>query len=79
MDFTLIEKCVMGEICYKLLKANFYRNYFVIIAQTKKDFYCGSFASTLDEARELFYEITNTNTELYTIADILRDFGVQKI
>lgn len=79
MDFTLIEKYEIGEICYKLLKTNFYRNYYVIVAQTKKDFYCGSFRASVKEARELFSEIANTQTGLYCIADILHDYELQKI
>ena len=79
MDFTLIERTEVGDICYKLLKTNFYRNYFVIVAQTKKDFYCGSFCSSLDAARKIFFEIADSRTDPYCIADILRDFEMQKI
>ena len=79
MDFTLIERTEVGDICYKLLKTNFYRNYFVIVAPTKKDFYCGSFSSSPEEARELFFEIADSHTDPYCIADILHDFKIQKI
>ena len=79
MDFTLIEKCEVGDICYKLLKANFYRNYYVIIAQDKRNFSCGSICATREEADEFFYEIAGTNTDIYSLMDILSDFAKQKI
>ena len=79
MDFTLIEKCEVGDTCYKLLKSNFYRNYYVIIAQDKRNFSCGSIFATRKEADELFYEIAGTNTDIYSLMDILSDFSKQKI
>ena len=79
MDFSLIEKREVGEICYKLLKANFYRNYYVIIAQDKKEFYCGSINANVDEAKSLFEEIVLSHTNIYCIADILCDFNKQKV
>ena len=79
MDFSLIEKKENGGICYKLLKTNFYRNYYVIIAQDKKEFYCGSFCAAREEAYEIFSEIAESNTDIVCIADILCDFAKQKI
>ena len=79
MDFTLIEKREMGDACYKLLRANFYRNYFVIIAQNKKDFYCGSIHASREEAVSLFSEIADSNTDIYCVGDILCDFERQKV
>lgn len=79
MDFTLIEKREIGGICYKLLKSNFYRNYYVIIAQNKKDFYCGSICANRKEAQALFDEIAESNTDIYCVSDILRDFERQKV
>ena len=79
MDFTLIEKIESGGICYKLLKTNFYRNYYVIIAQDKREFYCGSIYASSEEATALFEEIAKSNTNIYCIADILSDFAKQKI
>ena len=79
MDFTVIEKCEMGSTCYKLLKANFYRNYYIIIAQDKREFYCGSLYANREEAISLFNEIAQSNTDIYCVADILSDFAKQKI
>lgn len=79
MDFTLIEKIEVGGICYKLLRTNFYRNYYVIIAQGKREFYCGSIYAKGDEAHAIFEEIANSCTDIYTIRDILRDFDRQKV
>ncbi len=79
MDFSLIEKREIGGICYKLLKANFYRNYYVIIAQDKTDFYCGSICAERKEAEALFAEIAESNTSVYCISDILCDFERQKV
>ena len=78
MDFSLIEKREMGGVCYKLLKAVFYRNYYVIIAQDKKDFYCSSIKADREEAYVLFDEIATSNTNIYCISDILCDFAKQK-
>lgn len=79
MDFTLIEKHERNGICYKLLKTNFYRNYYIIIAQNKRSFYCGSICAMKEQAHELFEEIVYSNTEIYCIADILSDFSKQKV
>lgn len=79
MDFTLIEKIDFENICYKLLKTNFYRNYYVIVAQNKREFYCGSICSSRDEAINLFEEIAYSNTDVCCIADVLEDFMKQKI
>ncbi len=78
MDLTLIEKSEADGICYKLFRATFYKGYFVIIVQSKRDFYCGSFSATLDEAHELFNEISTSFTEPYCVRDILCDFEKQK-
>ena len=79
MDFTLIEKRELGGVCYKLLKTNFYRNYYVIIAQDKNNFCCGSIYAERKDAHDLFIEIVESNTDIYTLSDILRDFSFQKI
>ncbi len=79
MDFTLIEKREVNGICYKLLKTNFFRNYYIIIAQDKRSFYCGSICAIKEEAHKLFSEIVDSNTEIYCIADILSDFSKQKV
>ena len=79
MDFALIERIDNGEICYKLLKTNFYRNCFVIIAQSKTDFYCGSIKADRKSARALFENIAESATEPHTLCDILRDFELQKV
>lgn len=79
MDFTLMEKREENGICYKLLKTNFYRNYYVIIAQDKREFSCGSICASKEEALELFCEIANSNTDIYCISDILSDFSKQKV
>ena len=78
MDFTFIEKIESEGICYKLLKANFYRNYYVIIAQDKTDFACGSIFANLKEARTFLSRIANSNTDIYCLMDILSDFAKQK-
>ncbi len=79
MDFTLIEKRELAGICYKLLKTNFYRNYFVIIAQDKREFYCGSICADRDEALSLFEEISSSYTDINCISYILSDFERQKV
>ncbi|MGM9632676.1 MAG: hypothetical protein ACI3XL_06270 [Eubacteriales bacterium] len=79
MDFELIEKKEVRGICYKLLRTNFYRNYFVIIAQTRSDFYCSSFYAPRERAEVLFDEIADSATEPYTIADILQDFAKETV
>ena len=79
MDFTLIKRTEQDDICYKLLRANFYRDYFVIIVQNKNDFYCGSFRCNKLGAEELFEEIVKSNTEPHTLHDILHDFQAQKV
>ena len=40
MDFTFVEKIENEGICYKLLRSNFCKGYYVIIAQGKRDFSC---------------------------------------
>ena len=79
MDFTLISKKENRGICYKLLKANFYRNYYVIIAQSRDDFSCGSFHRPFDEAIVVFDEICDSSTEPYTLMGILQDIDNQRI
>ena len=79
MDFTLIEKRELAGICYKLLKTNFYRNYYVIIAQNKREFYCGSIQAEREDAYELFLQIAQSNTDIYCVTDILSDFAKQKV
>ena len=79
MDFTLIEKREENGICYKLLKAIFYRDYYVIVAQDKRDFCCGSIKGTREEASKFFGEIADSRTDIYCIADILNDFSKQKV
>lgn len=79
MDFSLIEKRIVGDICYKLLKTNFYRNYYVIIAQDKTNFYCGSVRASREDIEALFREIADSNTDIYCISDILCDFERQKV
>ena len=78
MDFSLIEKCELEGNCYKLLRANFYRNYYVIIVQNKKEFCCGSICANLDEAICFFEKIAQSNTDVYCLSDILNDFAKQK-
>ena len=75
MDFTLIEKIDREKACYKLLKANFYRDYYVIIAQDKTDLSCASIRSTREDAISLLREIAESDTEVYTLMDILCDFN----
>ena len=79
MDFTLIKKVEKDDACYKLLKTNFYRDHFLIIAQNKEDFYCGSIKASRKCAEELFESISESATEPYVLADILRDFIMQKV
>ena len=79
MDFTLIEKREVGDICYKLLRTNFYRDHYVIIAQDKREFYCGSIKASRSEAISLFNEIANSHTDIYSISDILTDYQRQKV
>ena len=78
MDFTFIDKIECDELCYKLLKANFYRNYFVIIAQRKSEFACGSIYANLNEAISFFNQIAQSNTDVCSLFDILSDFAKQK-
>lgn len=80
MDFTLIEKVEQNGICYKLLRATFYKGYYAIIAQSKKEFFCSSFHScNLEAAKDFFREISNSDTEIYTLRDIICDFEKQRI
>ena len=78
MDFTLIEKIDGERLCYKLLKANFYRDYYVIIAQDKNDFACGSFSATREGALFFFKELAESETEPHTLNDILGDYQKQR-
>lgn len=73
MDFTLIEQQERGANCYKLMRATFYRSHYVIIVQSKHDFACSSFQSERSEAIELFRMISESDTEPYTLADIISD------
>lgn len=77
MDFTLILKKEKGNLCYKLLKTNFYRNYYVIIVQSKTDFACGSVHLVNEDAVILFDEIVDSNTEPFALSDILADINKQ--
>lgn len=79
MDFNLVKKVELCGICYKLLKANFYRDYYVIIVQTRHDFYCGSFKASRSGALEFFDEVSKSRTEPYVLSDILRDIERQKV
>ena len=79
MDFTLIEKTQRDKTCYKLLKTNFYRNYYVFIVQNDSDFCCCSVFAQREEAHLLFEEIVGTNTEPHTLADIVADRQKQLI
>ena len=74
MDFTLVERIEVFGMRYKLLRSNFCRGYFLIIIQSKNDFYCESFSSNKDDALDLFYEIASSATEPYTLHDILSDY-----
>lgn len=77
MDITFIKKEEVCGICYKLFRATFFHNYYVIIAQTKKDFFCGSFSASKDNANQLFSEIAQSATDPFTIGDILSDYAKQ--
>ena len=79
MDFTLIRKIENGEGCYKLLRANFYRDYYVIIVQNKREFACGSVNMRQCEAEKLLCEMCESLTEPHTLMDILCDMQKQKI
>ena len=79
MDFTVIKKLEYDGVCYKLLKANFYRNYYVIIAQDKNEFSCGSICANMEQADLLFNQIAQSETQVYCLLDILSDFAKQKI
>ena len=79
MDFTLVERTEVDGICYKLLKANFYRNHYVIIVQNKSDFCCGSIQAAKCEVHKLFREIAVSKTEPHTLSDILNDLQKQLI
>lgn len=73
MDLTLIEQEEHGAYCYKLLRATFYRDHYVIIAQGKRDFACASFCSKQARALEFFRTVAETETEPYTLSDIVSD------
>jgi hypothetical protein len=79
MDFALIMKREDGKRCYKLLRSNFYRGYFVIIAQDKSEFACGSISGSTDFAIEIFLEIATSRTDPSTLHDILYDLERQEV
>lgn len=79
MDLTLIKKVEIDGICYKLLRVIFYKGYFAIIVQNKREFCCTSFSATLSQAEELFDEISASTTEPYCIRDIISDFEKQNV
>ena len=79
MDFEIIDRIENGENCYKLLRALFYREHYVIIAQNKTDFCCGSIRAGATEAHRLFCEIASTETPPFCLADILCDFDRQAV
>lgn len=79
MDFSLSLKKEKGGACYKLLRSNFYRERFVIIAQSRDDFACGSICAGLEEAREIFFEIAESETAPHTLLDILCDMQKQRV
>ena len=80
MDFTLIEKIEQNGICYKLLRSTFYKEYFAIIAQNKKEFFCSSFhCRNIQEAQSFFEEIWQSYTEIHTLQDIICDFEKQNV
>lgn len=73
MDLTLIEQREQGEHCYKLMRATFYRSHYVIIAQSKREFSCASFTASHNEALQLFRNVAESETEPYTLPDIVSD------
>lgn len=77
MDLTLLKKIESGGVCYKLFKANFHYDYYVILAQSRDEFYCGSFSSSEARARDLLAEIAESETEVFCIEDIISDFRKQ--
>ena len=79
MDFSLVLKREDSGRCYKLLRSNFYRGYFVIIAQDKSDFACGSFRGSVDYAIEIFSEIAQSMTDPSTLSCILYDLERQGV
>lgn len=79
MDLTLLERKENNGVCYKLFKANFHYDYYVILAQTKNEFYCGSFSATLDEAKRTLYELSDSETEVFCVADIIADLQKQSL
>ena len=79
MDFTIVNKIEREMFCYKLLRANFYRDHYVIIAQSKSDFACGSFCATRESALFFFRELAESDTEPHTLNDILCDYQKQRM
>ena len=79
MDFNLIERIDGERFCYKLLKATFYRDYYVVIAQNKHDFACGSFCSTREDALFFFREIAKSETDPFTLNDIIGDYQKERL
>ncbi|MBQ7872725.1 MAG: hypothetical protein IJ360_01985 [Clostridia bacterium] len=79
MDFTFVEKIENDGICYKLLRSNFCKGYYIIIAQGKRDFSCGSVFGEKDEIASLFNEIATSYTPPFALRDILMDFEKQAV
>ena len=79
MDFTFVEKIENEGICYKLLRSNFCKGYYVIIAQGKRDFSCGSVFGEKEDINSLFHEIAQSYTPPYALHDILMDFEKQLV
>lgn len=78
MDFDFIEKRQVNGISYKLYRATFCRGYFVISAQSKNEFSCGSICSSAEGAKHLLDEIASSETEVHTLVDLLRDFQMSE-
>ncbi|MBQ9978597.1 MAG: hypothetical protein IKM40_03000 [Clostridia bacterium] len=79
MDFTFVEKIENDGVCYKLLRSNFYKGYYLIIAQDKRDFYSGSVFGAKEDIHSLFCEIAESSTPPFALRDILYDFDKQSI
>lgn len=79
MDFTLVERIEIYGMRYKLLRSNFCRGYYVIIIQSKNEFSCESFASTKEDALDLYYEIAASATDPNSLRDIICDYEKQNM
>lgn len=79
MDFTLLSKKQNGEYTYKLFRTNFYTGYYLILAQSKDDFYCASICACAQRANELFLQIAESETPPFSLSDILHDFSKQAL